>query len=336
MSERDQYYAIALGAACLAFAAIAFVGWSNFNSYQAQHANERQKVAEYQAHQISETVPICSVPTVCSEYAAGALAYEKPKASEHPAYFDLKAQQDMSEWTYSLLWVGVLGLIATVVGIGFVYENLREMRAQTGINREIGENQVRAFVHASSATLFVSGQGAGLFGFAPRPTLVGVQVKNTGNSPAFAVDAKAKLYVRGLGDKEDEINMDLDQSGSIDALAPGSPGDLTFILSHKEYGIPARPTLGNALAAIGQERNEPVDPMETRNALMPLFVSKSVICRGRIQYRDIFGDEFESEFEFSYFGVPSEGDKPMFLRSKGLRLFHKIKSRNDPSPKTNS
>ena len=282
--------------------------------YQAQHANERQQVL--------------GLHTLQAKQADARSDIERPdpqKEFDYRAYYDLKSQQDMSEWTYSLLWVGIIGLLASAIGIGFVYANLREMQAQTELDRGVGENQVRAFVHASAATLIVGGSGRLLL--ASVPHLVSIEVRNTGNTPAFAIDARAKLYVTGLADNIDEIDMELDQERKIDAIAGSSTGSLSFQLSGREYRVRPRPP--NLLNVLQTGLTDPEEQKQARNALSPLDDAKSVICRGRVQYRDIFGDEFESEFEFTHFGIPSEGDKPMILRSKGLRLFHKIRNRDE-------
>lgn len=296
MSGRSDKYLAALLAVAAFCVCTALYGWRNFEAYQYQHQLERNAVIE--GERDGETAKLREV-------------------------IALKAEQDMAEWTYSLLWIGIIGLATSVVGIWFVFGNLLEMRRQTANQQSVGENQVRAFVHAPSAILFVSAAGKGLFGFANRPHLVSVEIRNSGHTPAFAIGARAKLYVTSPDDRIDELDLQLDQENKIDAVAKDETRSILFVLGSDKYVTRSIP-----YNAFSSDLMENPDPDIPPNAFSVFFDSKKVVCTGRVRYRDIFGDEFESEFEFSHFGVPSEGDKPMLPEAKGLKLFHKVKARD--------
>ena len=189
VSERDWRYIAALGCAVLISTLVAGYGYSNFRSYQRQHEYERVKATEHQAYEIEENVSGSKGGFPGTDQIA------PTKHTDAATYYDLKAQQDMSEWTYSMLWVGIVGLLASVVGIGFVYANLREMQAQTLATREIGESQTRAWVlyqgigHGPVTNSKVNGKlvNSGL--------VFNVAFQNYGQSPAFIVSSFVQYKV---------------------------------------------------------------------------------------------------------------------------------------------
>ena len=220
MSERDRYYRFALGGAVLVFTGAALFGWWRFDLYQSQHSYERQKAAEYQANQAAQEIAVCRFPSVCLDDAAGITPNPQTKTPDYATYYDLKAQQDMSEWTYALLWVGVLGLIATVIGIAFVYENLRETRRMTIATREIGEAQSRAYL--TIVKIKFSGDGIGLDYVAGDLWILGtILVKNIGQTPAYGLQVTQNWDVWCFEDDISGGDSCEFTSGGVGVLAPG-------------------------------------------------------------------------------------------------------------------
>ncbi|MGP1274200.1 MAG: hypothetical protein ACQRW7_02130 [Caulobacterales bacterium] len=94
---------------------------------------------------------------------------------------DIQAQLDMASWTYAILWVGIVGIVVSVVGIALIFETLRETRTLTIETRRIGEAQVRAYISSDGfAVKLLAGEAGEIQAvkFIPR-------IKNTGQSPAF-------------------------------------------------------------------------------------------------------------------------------------------------------
>lgn len=271
-------YRVALVVAFIIVASVSWYGWHHFNSYQAQHLDELAK----------------------DDYAL----------------YNLSAQQDIAEWTYSMFWVGVLGLLASIVGIGFVYGNLREMRAQTLATREVGEKQTRAYVFASSASIEVPDPS--LSRLARPPPFIYVEVENTGSTPATLLEGKATLKIETGTAKDRAISAEMEQDSTIDALVSGYPQRMRFILPSEHFDVAKKPYAGNALA--GSSLNpSPSDyaklAAQAGNPLMPNYNAlagvlkrpskiKKVTCRGEISYNDVFGDQFSSEFHFVFLGYP--------------------------------
>lgn len=140
MLKRRWVYRIALGLAVAISLLVASYGYGNYRLYKAQHDYEREKAAEYQTYQARQQQSGAEVASpVLSDRV-------EPEQRDYATYYDLKAQQDMAEWTYSMLWVGIIGLIASAVGIAFVYENLRESRLQFVRSRESHVLERRAFL----------------------------------------------------------------------------------------------------------------------------------------------------------------------------------------------
>lgn len=322
MFERDRYYGLALGGACLAFAAIILVGWSNFNSYQAQHAYERQKVSEYQAFQSTEKAAVCSAPTVCVNTLTRVVPNPDAKTPDYPAYFDLKAQQDMSEWTYSLLWVGILGLIATVVGIGFVYENLREMRRQSGIQKDVGENQVKAYLWVSEASLHLrslepaKGLLSTMMPAVGRNATIILKVVNNGQTPALDISANAILSASKFskhnalaGVAPPRFTANSTSDSKVDAVMAGDTEPDLFLF----FPFEREDEVANALSADWAVK----------------YGVENIHIAGSVTYKDVFGHTYESEFAFN--GLVKETNKfeTMHRVKKGKVMFRKVKDASD-------
>lgn len=145
MLKRRWIYRIALGLAVAVSLAVAIYWYCGYRAYQVQHSFERNQAANYQTYEAAQKKAVAEgAVSVVSDGV-------EPEQRDYPTYYDLKAQQDMAEWTYSLLGVGIVGLIASAVGIGFVYENLREMRRQSEVAEKTSVEERRAWISISLA-----------------------------------------------------------------------------------------------------------------------------------------------------------------------------------------
>ena len=113
----------------------------------------------------------------------------KEKRSEQ----DLNAQQEMADWTESMLWASMAALFLTLIGIYYVRNTLLE-------TRRIGEAQARAYLSPVEEIEVVQPSLGEFFG-------AEIVVGNTGASPAYGVEGWYGIRVlkSAVGDKRRRI-----------------------------------------------------------------------------------------------------------------------------------
>jgi len=308
--------------------AVSAYGWCHFNEYQIQHQDERSRAIKF-LEAVDE-----SNERLSANPSSGAPNLMSAAPQHSPALYSLQSQQDMAEWTYSMLWIGVLGLFASVIGIGFVYGNLREMRSQTLATREVGEKQTRAYVFASSARISVPKGSSAALGL---PPILYVTIENKGATPATLLEGKATLKVEAGFASDPTEPVEMKQASTIDALISEHPQSMILILPDNNFYEKHKTVGRNALEfdpkhPFGDDAvGDTTFSTESTNALADLYTaaskSKKVTCKGEISYFDVFGDQFATEFHFEFDGFPAEGSLVMNSVWSGLRMFRKIKDR---------
>lgn len=328
MLKRDRRLVATLG---IGTASAALLVVLSLSAYQSEQAIERDAAAkarhDYGAYQrdCERLVPPGPMVVDCM------IEQAKTAHGEQHAEADLRAQQDMSSWALVLMWLGSVGTLMSAAGIFLVYRNLVE-------TREIGQNQTRAFVHATEARLYVFLPANKLraFGNPRMDHSVVVTFVNTGATPAVDLDAAAKLWVEQTGRADQPISLEFDQPAVVDALVNGSPTELRFKLAHNEFRPPdVAPSnelglfgLGamdwsSSSAASEAAESEKASRGGLRGILATFFDSKYVKCRGEILYSDMFGTRFRTEFYFEYLGAPKDGGFDMIPVRGGLKMFQR-------------
>lgn len=340
MPNGNRRFIAALGLG--AFLATAVIVASVLN-YQAQQAVERDSAAkarsDYASHEPDCVRLVPPGPMVVDCMIKQVQTAHQEKHTE----YDLRAQQDMAAWALALMWMGVIGTFMSAAGILLVYRNLVE-------TREIGQNQTRAFVHATEARLYVflPTDRPGIFMNPRFDHSVVVTLANTGTTPAVDLDAAAKLWVQDTGRPDQPIDLEFDQSGVADAIVNGTPIGLRFKLAHNDFRPPdknipkggiadaLRPSEDLGLFGLGAmdwssdsakfdpPKSEPAGRGGLSGILATFFDSKYVKCRGEILYSDVFGARFRTEFYFEYLGTPKDGGFQMTPVRGGLKMFEKV------------
>lgn len=237
--ERDRTFLVGIVVAAIAaVSAVAFAvyGWFEFQRYQKDHVLERRTL-------------------------------EKARAVE------IGANQDVAEWSYSLLVVGVAGSLLSAAGIAVVALTLRETRLATETTREIGQNQTKAYVRAISARLFKHDA-----------VTVAVEIKylNEGETPAVAV---RDLVMIGYA------SLPLLHEGATYTNPPRTWHRRSAMSPRSEQPIVARsllpdyPEVATRIAAGKQGANALAHPW--------------FILRGVVLYRDVFGKQYRTEYIFT-------------------------------------
>jgi hypothetical protein len=322
------------------------VSW--FLAYQQHHEDERRDAASYSTEAGEHLFAGCAGRAESELLNCIAKAQEADREDRERQH-DLKAQQDTAEWTAAGSILAGLGLLVTAAGLFYLARTLDETRKATAVAREIGQNQTRAFVHATEARLYVflPRNKSGLFGNPRFDHSVVVTFANTGATPAIDLDAAAKLWVQDSGRPDQPIDLEFDQSGVADAIVNGTPVELRFKLAHNDFRPPERNLPGGGIADALSKSNElglfglgamnfsnedaTFEPPETEppsrgglsGILATFFESKYVKCRGEILYSDMFGVRFRTEFYFEYFGKPTDGGFEMQPVRGGLQMFQR-------------
>lgn len=152
-------------AASFVFIGLGAYGWLSFANYQSEHAAQQLAVVD---------------------------------DSGNRDRYDLRAQQDMAEWAYSLLWVGVANLVVTAVGVIYVGLTLRQTQvasaaavtaAEAAVSAnerftEASHRELRPYLSATPTDISIDRVGDK---DDPKKILVKVKLtlKNHGQTPAY-------------------------------------------------------------------------------------------------------------------------------------------------------
>lgn len=145
--------------------------WPAFISYQREHEIQRAEQSDYSTVTAKEYFHLCvdenpstKRPISWLECAIDAVTANK---EDQRAGYDLRAQQDMALWAFSILLVSIIGVIVSIGGLIGLFWTLRE-------TRRIGQAQVRAYPAITRGRIKVSPDKA---------VFVSTEIKNFGQSP---------------------------------------------------------------------------------------------------------------------------------------------------------
>lgn len=213
-------------------------------------------------------------------------------------WYDLKAQQEMAEWAYSLLWVGIIGLATSIAGVGFILLNLRSLNEQNRIAAATGEAQTRPYL-AIGPNVTLREIEANFLG---RQFNLSFSIQNGGATPAVEPRISVVLYLdsefTNPPDRENPLFVRvLDNRPTI-----GSSQEQHINLTVQNAGIP--PILEPNLVMSFPTKDRGTD--ETRERIskdgstwlcLEIFAEYTDIARTKTFS---VGVEFESTGEFSF------------------------------------
>lgn len=188
MSKRYWFTATALG--LVVIIGLTLWGWEEFRLYQSEHTDQRQDAAQYETKASTENIHRCI------EIGSFAICYGKtvqPETGEKYTKYDLRAQQDMAEWTYALLLFTVAGTIVGITGLAALFWSLWQTRTVINDTREIGEKQVRAYLAYDGSFL------------SPTKRDFVFIFHNYGSTPAFSANIFVEYAVAAADSEETDI-----------------------------------------------------------------------------------------------------------------------------------
>ncbi len=119
------------------------------------------------------------------------VANPKPKRDEWRSERDLEAQRDMAQWAENMFYSSIFMAFLSAIGIWLIFATLRETQKATKsareaveVTREIGQKQVRAYLHAVDGTINVD----------PIMVVLSVKVRNIGKSPSIKSSCNGKMW----------------------------------------------------------------------------------------------------------------------------------------------
>lgn len=305
-------YAAITGITTLLLIAVAITSVRYFHNSAQQRADAAAARGNYFAHQqecAGFTLPVAWLECLIDKANA---SHDQRHAQQ-----DLRAQQDMAGATLVLMATGIIGLLASVVGIIFVYENLREMRNQTLATREIGENQSKAYAWVSEISVRFPkplGDGQGLIdrilGSSITATLT---IRNEGQTPAIEVSAWAVIEMT-LADKIYLNKIQLEQQTKKEprarVIAPNQPTKLTLHIDD------TRETAERTPAGV-------ISP----NDWGPIHGPPLFEISGTLQYRDVFSRKwYHSTFKFRGHAIDDGEARSCYRLEDGEELFREVKN----------
>ena len=173
---------------------------------------------------------------------------------------DLDAQMSMARSASIGMWVTIVGTVASVVGLAFVYLNLR---ATLQFNREVRKtnvDQLRAYMSISKAS--PKSFTVGMHGY------VDVILDNTGQTPAVDFKVFGNIDLRPC---EEPVSTEDMGDMEIAGTTVGAGGDTQLVL----------------------DLSEPLTQIAISNILNKVV---HPVARLRVSYSDIFGNHYSEDF----------------------------------------
>jgi hypothetical protein len=181
---------------------IAFAMWSfkSIEEYQKANSDNRQEISSYKQETGEQYAKAC----LEEDRAVSAWAYcivNSIDASRNAqrSNYDLKAQQEMAVWAYSLLLLTIGGFVISVVGLAALFLSLAQTRTAIKDTRDIGEAQVRAYMSEKRTSIGWLDWEVGGF------TFMNIW-QNTGQSPALGCIAYVDHKIADFDAAEDFIS----------------------------------------------------------------------------------------------------------------------------------
>lgn len=182
MSRRfgNGYFALVafgiVGLLAIGFVSITFAFSKGYKSADQEHSanNANRETAEVVYSECLRTSSDLNSARKCVNNTKST-SREAERAEQ-----DLNAQREMAKWTEGMLWaawvVGLSTLLATIIGVRYVYLTLLATQDMARETTRIGEAQVRAYVTVSAAECsnIVPGE----------PITFSIKIENKGQSPA--------------------------------------------------------------------------------------------------------------------------------------------------------
>jgi len=160
--------------------------WMQLEAYQDRQASERISAAKYNDSNYNEHYQWCiEIPDVLERVNCLTKQKEAQQESKRSKY-DLRAQQEMSQWALGMLFASIIALFLNVVGVFAIILTLRETRKMTGTTQEIGQKQVRAYLSSAGGEFCVHSKQDD-DGITKHTLVVRPLFKNSGQSPALSL-----------------------------------------------------------------------------------------------------------------------------------------------------
>lgn len=314
IGSRRRLYATFCGLAGIVL--LACLAWTY--SYHLENKEGRGQAASAQAEYSKHEHDCIVFPSLTERLEC---LIEKGKTSHEQQHTrqNLRAQQDMASATIVLMIAGVIGLVASVVGILLVYENLREMRKQSAIQKDVGENQSKAYAWAHKALISFPSDEEPKRGVIRLPGMPNIRVqllvRNDGETPALNVTAWATLQIfSSTGNAFAPIKMEYEGTAKENSkvrVVPKRSEEPLWLFIPDDRRLEPQNVFANA--------------QEPRNWTAK-FGAHNFIIEGVVQYRDVFDQWYHSAFKFVG-SVRNNGEiNPAFRSEEPEILFAKVEA----------
>jgi hypothetical protein len=253
-NSREQ----ALILAILIFSGILAI-WGLFSwwHYHEENVQKREEAAEHDIGMPHKPINIkCELTS--KQTVVCTLEQPDTESTDEHTKSDLKAQQDVAEWSFlSMLFTGA-GLVTTIVGLYFIVKSLSVTRQAVELARDTAQKQLRAYVGVRNIE-FENG-------------CIHVYAHNNGQTPAFELQHR--------------IAFDVNDTEACDYAAFDFAGELTrdLIPNHKRGFNPGED--GKFAREIDQSFIQGERPI----------AGKFILIWGRFDYKDVFGNRHHTLF----------------------------------------
>lgn len=271
--QHDHFRFITVGFIIVVSALVVVAVWD-----LASRHTERRLEADARSHQIAIYAQE-QIERSCSRLSGSEALLCVTKAIKSSdnvrrSELSLVAQQEVADWAFWMVVISILTVLVTGAGVYYVALTLVETRRATAaaidaidVNRESAQSQLRAYVSVERASIVK---------FNPdEPVEVRLHIKNTGQTPAFKMNQLVLLK------------------------ADSYPSNFEFYIP-ADIGEDVQSELGSGLVVT--TFIDTGTPLTANQLDSVQSGSAAVWVWGRIDYEDIFGRKFYTEFRFIFGG----------------------------------
>lgn len=128
MLKSDRLQLIVIAGLVFAVIALSIFGWAKLSEYKLEHAEQRQKATTHKPEQAREQRQATCVDAAKKHSFPCVVDTEKSADEEKYTEYDLRAQQEMAEWAFGMMYVSGLAVLVTLAATVYVALTLAETR----------------------------------------------------------------------------------------------------------------------------------------------------------------------------------------------------------------
>lgn len=243
----------AIGLIVFVIIAASLIGWVLLDQTHSHHSQIRNEVTTSYSDPSAEQSQIICLPTSDPPTLSCVLNNPDSVGDQQAAQYDLKAQQDMAEWSLGMMIAAAATVLITGIGVIYVVRTLdatREMTEQARAANKITRDLVEAEIAQERPYIYIYGIGEVRFsrpGDEKFAAHVPYELANLGRLPAKITGVRAEMSTSKGAPTELPLELDFidlpdDSLLNKPAIAPSEPRKSIALAPH---GISFKQMIGD-------------------------------------------------------------------------------------------